>query len=53
MESEKQLSQEEISELRSRYAWEFAANLDYTQHIGGLKATKVRLCYSISVSINP
>jgi len=53
MENGKQLSPEEISELRSRYAWAFAANLDYTQHTGGLKATKVRPCYPISVSINP
>jgi hypothetical protein len=53
MENGKQLSPEEISELRSRYAWAFAANLDYTQHTGGLKTTKVRPCYPISVSINP
>ncbi len=29
MENKKQLLPEEISELRSRYAWEFAAELDY------------------------
>ena len=44
MENKKQLSPEEISELGSRYTWEFAAELDYTQHTNGLKATKVRPC---------
>lgn len=46
MEDKKQLSPEETSELESVY-WELLAEVDFTKHAGGLKATNelIELCH--------
>lgn len=46
MEDMKQLSPEETPELESFY-WEMLADLDFTKHLGGLKATNelIELCH--------